>query len=492
MECSLELLERGLLVALQDLGAAGLTSAAAEMASKGGVGVDIDVDARAAARAGHGAVRDHGLRVPGADALRGRARARRRRCWPSARTGRRAATRDRRGHRQRARARARRRRGGRRDAGRPRSSTTARCTTSTRSRRPRRSTPRPPRVLAQRGPRRGAARAAALAPTSPRAGRCSSSTTASSSRAPCAGPGRADAAVLCSAPSATARTSPAIAVAIDGNGRRVAADPYRGTVEAVLECAANLACAGARAARPDQLPELRQPREAAHRLAADRVGARPRRRLPRARRPGRRRQRLALQRGRRRPDLPDAGGRHGRRAARRARAPAGSASAPRATAIALVGAFAPDLRGSELAQARRRRAAAALPACDVARVRAAQRGGPRRGPRRRARERARHRRGRPRHGAGRVLPRGRSRRRGRVDPATYRSTAAAGPVRRGPGRLRRHRRRAELRGARRAARVLTLGTVGGERARDRGRRGAHRVVCVELREAHGALAALFA
>ncbi len=37
----------------------------------------------------------------------------------------------------------------------------------------------------------------------------------------------------------------AIAVAIDGNGRRVACDPYAGTVEAVLECAQNLACAGA-------------------------------------------------------------------------------------------------------------------------------------------------------------------------------------------------------------------------------------------------------
>jgi phosphoribosylformylglycinamidine synthase subunit PurL len=43
MECSLELLERGLLVSLQDLGAAGLTSSASEMASKGEVGVDIDV-----------------------------------------------------------------------------------------------------------------------------------------------------------------------------------------------------------------------------------------------------------------------------------------------------------------------------------------------------------------------------------------------------------------------------------------------------------------
>jgi len=43
LECSLELLERGLLVALQDLGAAGLSSASSEMASKGGVGLDIDV-----------------------------------------------------------------------------------------------------------------------------------------------------------------------------------------------------------------------------------------------------------------------------------------------------------------------------------------------------------------------------------------------------------------------------------------------------------------
>src|SRR4051812_34811736 len=43
LECSLELLDRALLVALQDLGAAGLTSASSEMASKGEVGVEIDV-----------------------------------------------------------------------------------------------------------------------------------------------------------------------------------------------------------------------------------------------------------------------------------------------------------------------------------------------------------------------------------------------------------------------------------------------------------------
>jgi phosphoribosylformylglycinamidine synthase len=71
-------------------------------------------------------------------------------------------------------------------------------------------------------------------------------------------PGQADAAVLM-LPDESAEVSevglfptpagdgprPAIAVAIDGNGRRVAADPYRGAVEAVLECAANLACVGA-------------------------------------------------------------------------------------------------------------------------------------------------------------------------------------------------------------------------------------------------------
>ena len=74
-------------------------------------------------------------------------------------------------------------------------------------------------------------------------------------------PGEADAAVLAftasdlGVPSSLARDSdavarepvPALAVSIDCNGRRVAADPYWGTVEAVLECAANLACVGAHA-----------------------------------------------------------------------------------------------------------------------------------------------------------------------------------------------------------------------------------------------------
>ncbi|HTU97849.1 MAG TPA: phosphoribosylformylglycinamidine synthase subunit PurL, partial [Solirubrobacteraceae bacterium] len=52
-------------------------------------------------------------------------------------------------------------------------------------------------------------------------------------------PDEADAAVL------ALPTGEAIAVAIDGNGRRVACDPRRGAAEAVFECAANLACVGA-------------------------------------------------------------------------------------------------------------------------------------------------------------------------------------------------------------------------------------------------------
>jgi phosphoribosylformylglycinamidine synthase subunit PurL len=52
-------------------------------------------------------------------------------------------------------------------------------------------------------------------------------------------PEQADAAVL------ALQDGSALAVSIDCNGRRVAADPYRGAIESVLECAANLACAGA-------------------------------------------------------------------------------------------------------------------------------------------------------------------------------------------------------------------------------------------------------
>ncbi|HEX7917826.1 MAG TPA: AIR synthase-related protein, partial [Gemmatimonadales bacterium] len=44
MEATIELRQKDLMVAIQDMGAAGLTSSSAEMAAKGGVGVEIDTD----------------------------------------------------------------------------------------------------------------------------------------------------------------------------------------------------------------------------------------------------------------------------------------------------------------------------------------------------------------------------------------------------------------------------------------------------------------
>jgi len=44
IDCCLELADAGAFVGLQDLGAAGLTSSASEMAARGGVGLDIDLD----------------------------------------------------------------------------------------------------------------------------------------------------------------------------------------------------------------------------------------------------------------------------------------------------------------------------------------------------------------------------------------------------------------------------------------------------------------
>jgi phosphoribosylformylglycinamidine synthase len=43
IECTLELLDRGMLASLQDLGAAGLASSTSEMAAGGGVGLDVDL-----------------------------------------------------------------------------------------------------------------------------------------------------------------------------------------------------------------------------------------------------------------------------------------------------------------------------------------------------------------------------------------------------------------------------------------------------------------
>ena len=99
-----------------------------------------------------------------------------------------------------------------------------------------------PRLARGRRPARRCARCSARR-TSRAGGGCSSSTTAG--RQPHgAAPAAGDAAVLRLALD-DVRTDRALAMSIDGNGRRVAHDPYVGAAEAVAECAANLACVGA-------------------------------------------------------------------------------------------------------------------------------------------------------------------------------------------------------------------------------------------------------
>ena len=340
----------------------GLSSSSSEMASKGEVGLDIDVSRGAAARGRHGAVRDHDLGVAGADAVRGRAGAARRGARRSASAGRCARRRSARS-RTRSACACSTATSWSATCRSTRSSTTARCTTSSPRSRPSRSTRTPPpRLGAGAARRRDAARAARLAQhrvealglravrldrrlahgAAPGAGRRRGAPARARRRLRARSRSRS---------TATAGAWPAI--------------PYTGAVEAVLECARNLACVGRRAARPHQLPQLRQPREAAHRVAAHARGRGPARRLPRARRAGGRRQRLALQRGRRGADLPDADRRHGRQAAGPGRRVPRRGFAEEGHAVALVGMFEPALEGSELEKLRGR-LSGALPPLDLA------------------------------------------------------------------------------------------------------------------------------
>ena len=264
----------------------------------------------AAARGRHGALRDHGLRVAGADARRWSSRRGSPRCWRSARNGRPGAAeigvvtdsgqvRVLRGER-----------GRRRDAGRG----AGRRLPALRPRAGRAGglDLRQPGDARRRAPRAEETLLALLASPSIASKRWAFEQYDSvvGSRT-VRRPESADAAVL-----QLPEAGNAIAVSIDGNGRRVACDPYAGTVEAVLECAQNLACVGAEPLGLTNCLNFGNPEKPAAGLAARPRGQRPRRRLRGARRPGRRRQRLPLQRGAGRPDLPDPGGRHGRRAAR--------------------------------------------------------------------------------------------------------------------------------------------------------------------------------
>ena len=241
LECCLELLDRGVLVALQDLGAAGLSSSSSEMASKGGVGLDIDVskvplresdmepfeimisesqermlcviepgrlpelleicerwEVRATAI---GEVTDtQRLRVLDGDEVVGDMPVGALvDDVPAVRPG---------------------ARGAHRVASIP---ILRRASTRTPIRRAR------------------CWRCSARRTWPPSASRSSSTTAIVGSRT-VRRPEAADAAVLQLSDDGG---SGAIAVSIDGNGRRVACDPYTGAVEAVLECARNLACVGA-------------------------------------------------------------------------------------------------------------------------------------------------------------------------------------------------------------------------------------------------------
>jgi phosphoribosylformylglycinamidine synthase subunit PurL len=237
MECCLELLDRGLLVALQDLGAAGLTSSSAEMASAGGVGMDIDVD-RVPLREPDmepfeimvSESQERMLAVVEPRALDAVLATCERWQTGAAQVG--EVT----------------------DAGRirvlagrevvgdaPVTALVDACPLYDLE-------PEEPagwlyENRATLDPRAGGAKILRVLLSSPNVASKRSAFEQYDSivqSRTVRRPEGADAAVL-----AIPESGRAIGVAIDGNGRRVACDPYRGTVEAVLECAQNLACVGA-------------------------------------------------------------------------------------------------------------------------------------------------------------------------------------------------------------------------------------------------------
>ncbi len=241
LECSLELLDRGLLVALQDLGAAGLTSSSAEMAAKGEVGLDLDVTKVPLREAGmepfeimisesqermlcvvEPALVDEVIAVcakweVNATAIGVVTDTRRLRVLVGDEVA----------------------------GDLPVTALVDECPAYDLAPAPP-AVPlydAPPQTLGDNAPADetlrallGSANLASRRPVFEQYDAIVGSRTARR-------PEQADAAVLMLSDEGSPR--PALAVAIDGNGRRVACDPYRGAVEAVLECSANLACVGA-------------------------------------------------------------------------------------------------------------------------------------------------------------------------------------------------------------------------------------------------------
>ena len=87
IEACLELMATDAIIAIQDMGAAGLTSSTSEMADKGGVGIELDLDHVPQREAGMTRLRDDALGKPGAHAHDPEARARGRWRKPSSRSG---------------------------------------------------------------------------------------------------------------------------------------------------------------------------------------------------------------------------------------------------------------------------------------------------------------------------------------------------------------------------------------------------------------------
>ncbi|MDX6697845.1 MAG: phosphoribosylformylglycinamidine synthase subunit PurL [Solirubrobacteraceae bacterium] len=237
MECCLELLDRGLLVSLQDLGAAGLTSSAAEMASKGGVGLDLDVGRVALRESDMEAFeimvsesQERMLAVVEPERVDDVLEVCER--WEVGGSAIGEVTTS--GH-------LRVLRDGRVEGDVPVAALVDECPLYDLS--PERPDapvyPAPAATLDPgAGPRETLLALLAspnIASRRPLFEQYDSIVQSRTVRRP----EQSDAAVL------ALGDGTALAVSIDGNGRRVAADPYRGTIEAVLECASNLACAGA-------------------------------------------------------------------------------------------------------------------------------------------------------------------------------------------------------------------------------------------------------
>ena len=262
MDCCRELAAAGAFVALQDLGAAGLTSAASEMAAKGRVGLDIDLDLvplREALAPAEILV----LGEPGADARRGLARA-------AGRGGGRVPALGPRRHGHRAGDRGREPGGalGRRGRGGPaRPPARGRGAGLRGAAHARRARPTPLDLASLAEPDdaaaawRGAAR-----PAEHRLASAGSTSATTTSWAPTRSAAPAGDAAVVRLPG----SDRAIALTTDCAERLTEVDPRQGGRASVLEAARNLACVGAPPDRGDRLPQLPQPREGLDRLAAGR------------------------------------------------------------------------------------------------------------------------------------------------------------------------------------------------------------------------------